>query len=234
VLVLLSWVVLRNRRRRPWCLVGWCWFLGCLVPMIGLVQVGNQAHADRYAYLALIGVELALAWSAAELAGARAPRVAAAVLVLVALALVSARQLSFWRSSQFLFERALAVTHGNFVLENQLGLVLGERDLDAALRHFEAAAAIRPGFFEAELNTGKARFRKGEFGAARAAFERARAARPEHGETRLFLALALARQQDFAGADAELARALECDPGLAGDARARSLGQELRERLGGG
>jgi len=233
VLGSLSWLALRSRRERPWLLVGWLWFLGWLVPMIGLVQVGNQAHADRYAYLALIGLEVALAWSAAELAGARASRVAAAVLGLGALALVLEYQLAFWRSSQALFERALAVTEKNFVIENQLGLVLGERDLDAALRHFEAAASIRPGFFEAELNAGKARFQKGELPAARAAFERAVAARPAQGDAHLCLATVLAREQDFARADAELARALECDPDLAGDARARALGQELVERLGG-
>jgi tetratricopeptide (TPR) repeat protein len=233
VLGILSWVALRNRQERPWLLVGWCWFLGWLVPMIGLVQVGNQAHADRYAYLALIGLELALAWSAAELAGARASRVAAGVLGLGALALVLEYQLSFWRSSKTLFERALAVTEKNFVIENQLGLVLAERDLDGALRHFEAAAGIRPGFFEAELNTGKARFQKGDLPAARAAFERAVDARPAQGDARLCLATVLAREQEFARADAELARALECDPGLADDARARALGQELLERLGG-
>ena len=233
VLGILTWLALRAWRRRPWLLVGWCWFLGWLVPMIGFVQVGNQAHADRYAYLALIGLELALAWSAAELVGSQASRIAAAVLGLGALALVSAYQLAFWRSSQTLFERALAVTDRNFVIENQLGLVLGERDLDGALRHFEAAAAIRPGFFEAELNAGKARYRKGELSAARAAFERAVASKPTSGEAHLFLAIVLGREGDHERADAELARALEREPGLVDDARARKLGEALLERLGG-
>jgi len=190
--------------------------------MIGFVQVGNQAHADRYAYLALIGLELALAWSAAELVGSQASRIAAAVLGLGALALVSAYQLAFWRSSQTLFERALAVTDRNFVIENQLGLVLGERDLDGALRHFEA-----------ELNAGKARYRKGELSAARAAFERAVASKPTSGEAHLFLAIVLGREGDHERADAELARALEREPGLVDDARARKLGEALLERLGG-
>lgn len=240
-LALLTFGAWRERRRRPWLLVGWCWFLGLLVPMIGLVQVGNQAHADRYAYLALIGLELALAWSAAELVGRRAARVAPALfapilVALLALALVSQRQLGFWRDSETLFTRALAVTEGNFVAHNNLGLVLGakdgERDLQQALVHFEAAAALRPGFFEAELNTGKARYRQGELAAARDAFERALAARPRDGETRLSLAVVLAREQLFERADAELARALECAPELLDDARARALGQELLERLG--
>ena len=233
VLVLLTWLATRERHRRPWLLVGWCWFLGSLVPMIGLVQVGNQAHADRYAYLALIGLELALAWSAAELVAAWDVPLGAAGLGLGALALITEHQLAFWRSSEALFERALAVTEKNFVIENQLGLVLGERDLDGALRHFEAAAAIRPGFFEAELNAGKARYRKGELRAARAALERAVAARPADGEARLYLAIVLAREGDHARADAELARALELDPALADDERARKLGRELLERLGG-
>jgi tetratricopeptide (TPR) repeat protein len=232
VLALLTWGTWRERSRRPWLLVGWCWFLGLLVPMIGLVQVGNQAHADRYAYLALTGLELACAWSVAEFLGARTARVAPVLVALLALALVSARQLGFWRDSEALFGRALAVTEENFVAHNQLGLALGEKDLDQALAHFEAAAALRPGFFEAELNTGKARYRKGEVAAARGAFERAVVARPQEGEAHLLLALVLAREQDFERADAELARALECAPALAGDTRARDLGRELLRRMG--
>ncbi len=231
-LALLTWGALRARRRRPWLLLGWCWFLGLLVPMIGLVQVGNQAHADRYAYLALIGLELALSWSVAELVSARRMLVAPVLAGLVALALVSARQIGFWRGSEALFEHALEVTDQNFVVHNNLGLVLGERDLDAALRHFESAAAIRPGFFEAELNIGKARYQRAEFVLALGAFERAVAVRPESGEAHLLLALVLAREGSLERADAELARALECAPTLAGDARARSLGAELLERLG--
>ena len=233
VLVILSWGAWRERHRRPWLLVGWCWFLGCLVPMIGLVQVGNQAHADRYAYLALIGLELAFSWSVAEIAAKERAWATLAPVGLAALALVSVRQIGFWRSSEALFERALEVTDRNFVAHNNLGLVLGEVDLDRALVHFESAAAIRPGFFEAELNVGKARSKKGELAPARAAFERAVAARPIDGEAHLHLAIVLAREADFERADAELARALEYAPGLADDPRARALGQALLEHLGG-
>jgi tetratricopeptide (TPR) repeat protein len=234
VLALLSWGALRARRARPWLAVGWGWFLVVLVPMIGLVQVGNQAHADRYAYLALIGPEIALAWSAAALVGARRWLVAPVLVGLAALALGSWRQLDHWRSSAALFTRALEVTEGNFVAHNNLGLVLAASDLDAALAHFEAAAAIRPAFFEAELNAGKAHLAKGEVAPARGAFERAVAARPASGEAHLHLALALARGADFERADEELSRALECQPDLAGDARARELGLRLAQRLEGG
>jgi len=234
----LLFLAFRARRRAPELLVGLLWFLGVLVPMIGLVQVGNQARADRYAYLAQIGLELALAFRLAAL-WSTAPRlrplvVGGSVALLAALALLSSRQLALWRDSRVLFEHALAVTERNFVIENNLGLVLAnEGALAPALAHFEAAAAARPGFYEAELNAGKAHYGLEALAAARAAFERALAVRPASGEARLCLAQTLYRLGTPVDADAELARALECEPALVDDPRARRLGAALAQALGG-
>jgi len=237
LLVALGLGAWRLRRSAPWLALGYAWFLGLLVPMIGLVQVGLQARADRYAYLPFLGLEVALAWSLCAVAEARprwrTPLVAAGVLWLATLGALSARQLAHWRSSIELFEHTLAVTGPNPAIENNLGLALaGEGRVDEALTRFEAAAAVRPGFHEAELNTGKARFQRGELEAARKAFERAAAARPTDALTHLFLALTLGREGLWERADAELARALELDPRLADDPRARALGQELVQHLG--
>jgi tetratricopeptide (TPR) repeat protein len=207
-----------------------------LVPMIGLVQVGNQAHADRYVYLAALGLELAVVWSAAEVVRARprlrAPALALAGLWLAGLAGLAWRHLDHWHSSEALFRRALAVTEDNFVAHNNLGQVLGNAgQLDAALAEFDAALSARPGFFEAELNRGIALHRRGELVDARAAFERALALRPASGLAGVWLAATLLRAGDAAAADRALARALAAEPALVEHPFARSVGAELARLL---
>ena len=226
----LAW---RQRREKPWILTGMLWFLGLLVPMIGLVQVGGMARADRYAYLSLIGVELAVAMALTALARRR-PTLARplAAGVLVSVAALSARtwqQAGLWRDSRTLFTHALAVTEENWVAHLLLGQELGNAgDNDGALAHFEAARAALPGFFEAELNTGKARYARRELELARAAFARALESRPASGEARLCLAFVLQQEGDAAGARRELDRALADEPALEQDSRVATL----RARLG--
>ena len=136
-------------RRRPWLAVGWFWFLGTLVPVIGFVQVGSQAMADRYTYIPLIGVFLALVWSAAQWAeGRRAiQRVCGlgALLAIGACAVATHRQVGFWRDYLTVFRHALDVTRDNALAHYQVGLALGERnEIEPAMREFRAALAIFP------------------------------------------------------------------------------------------
>ena len=227
-LALLAWLAWRLRRTRPWLALGLCWTFGMLAPMSGLLQVGAMAHADRYAYLPLLGLELALAWSAAELVGVRPRlRTVAGVLGLAwlgALALRTSDQLAHWRDSRALFEHALATTERNFVALNGLGLELvREGAMDEALARFEAAAAARSGFHEAEFNSGRARYERGDYALARAAFERAVAAKPESGEAHLYLGATLAREGELARAAEELAAALRAQPELETDPRTLGL-----------
>jgi tetratricopeptide (TPR) repeat protein len=228
----------RRRHVQPWTLTGLLWFLGVLVPMIGLVQVGGMARADRYAYLSLIGLELALAMAVVAHARWRPalarPLAAGALIAVAALAARTWQQTSVWRDSRTLFEHALAVTERNWVAHVMLGQELGNAgDNDTALEHFEAARAALPGFFEAELNLGKARYARRELGAARAAFERALASRPRSGEARLCLAFVLQQEGDASGARRELERALADEPALAADARVQTLRQRLATSEGG-
>lgn len=129
-------------RRRPYILVGWLWFLGTLVPVIGLVQVGFQSIADRYMYFPLVGLSIALIWAANDVVeaapGLRQAAGAASVAIVVAFAAVAWRQAGYWRDSITLFEHTLAVTRGNYVIHNDLGI-----DLQAAGRLNEAAAQFR-------------------------------------------------------------------------------------------
>jgi Flp pilus assembly protein TadD len=148
LLLAVTGVVLKFRAKR-YLLTGWLWFLGTLVPVIGLVQVGDQAMADRYAYIPLVGIFVMIAWGLADLADSKhiglVVRVVPAACVLLALSFVTNRQLSYWSSNYDLWKHALAVTGRNFIAQDNLGgalLLLGK--LDEAYLHFQAAAEINP------------------------------------------------------------------------------------------
>jgi Tfp pilus assembly protein PilF len=148
VLLAITVVVLKLRTRR-YLLVGWLWFLGTLVPVIGLVQVGDAAMADRYAYIPLIGIFVMIAFGMSDLANARkiGPvwQIVPAVCVLIALTSLTHQQIRCWQSSSDLWAHALQVTTNNFIAEDNLGgaLVLQDEP-DEAYPHFAAAARINP------------------------------------------------------------------------------------------
>jgi tetratricopeptide (TPR) repeat protein len=135
-------------RARHYLLVGWLWFLGTLVPVIGIVQVGEAAMADRYAYIPLIGIFVMIAFSAADWAEEEKfgfwPAIAATA-ILIALAVATHRQIGYWQSNTDLWSHTLAVTVNNFVAEDNLGgaLILEAKE-EEAHSHFEAAARINP------------------------------------------------------------------------------------------
>jgi hypothetical protein len=148
ILLSISALVVTLRSRR-YLLVGWVWFLGTLVPVIGLIQVGDAAMADRYAYIPLIGIFVMVAWGLADLADAQNigfySRTIPAACVLIMLGFVTQRQLSLWSSSYDLWSHTVAVTGPNFIAQDNLGgaLVLAGK-IDEAYPHFQAAAAINP------------------------------------------------------------------------------------------
>ena len=223
----------RLRRERPGVLVGWLWFLGTLVPVIGLVQVGAQAHADRYAYLTTVGLALALVAGLAPLARGRNGRRILAVSALAylgACVLVARHQVGFWRDSRTLFERALAVTERNHVGHINLGKALGEEDdVDGARRQFEAAVAIAPASYEAWFDLGVARFELKDREGARTAFQHAVELRPTEPRAHLNLGVALVALGVTDAGRAELDRALELDPRLVDDPVLRFALQALEE-----
>ena len=146
-------------RQKPYLIVGWLWFLVSMLPMIGLVQVGGQARADRYAYLPFIGLFLMIVWAAADWAGQRDLRPVwsgiAAVAILAALSVVTYRQIGYWRDSPTLWLRALAVTEDNFVAHDNLAIFLAQRGREEeAVGHLRAALAIKPNDLLAMLNLG--------------------------------------------------------------------------------
>jgi tetratricopeptide (TPR) repeat protein len=149
-LVGISAAALHQARARPHWLVGWLWFLGTLVPVLGLVQVGEQARADRYTYIPLIGLALAVAFTTSEL-GARWRRsrpawIAVATLALLALTISARAQVLHWRDSTALYARALAVTDDNAFAHRGLGRALRRAGrLEEAEGHLAAAMQLEPG-----------------------------------------------------------------------------------------
>jgi tetratricopeptide (TPR) repeat protein len=155
-----------SKRARTYLPAGWLWFLGTLIPMIGLVQVGDQAMADRYAYLPLIGIFVIVVWGVADLGEKRRINTrllrSGAVLILVALSLLTWRQIGYWRSSRDLWTHALMVTNDNYMAEDYVGSALllenyeatGRRHLDEALVHFKNAVRINPNDAISHLNLG--------------------------------------------------------------------------------
>jgi protein O-mannosyl-transferase len=150
----LAW---QQRKPRPYLLTGWLWFLGTLVPVIGLVQVGEQAMADRYAYIPLIGVFVMAVWGAADLADSRQlsfrSRTKTAAIVLAIFMLFTCDQIRYWRSSIELWSHAVDVTKDNFFAEENLSVALlaSDRSKDA-LPHLQNAVRIRPSDLAGHLN----------------------------------------------------------------------------------
>ena len=146
-------------RRHRYLFVGWFWFLITLIPVIGLVQVGKQAYADRYTYLPYIGLFIIIAWGIAELEAAR-PKFRKAVLsiafiIIAALAICSYRQASYWKNSQTLFSHALEVTKNNYVAYYSLGEDLRKHAESAlAIDYFKKAILIKPDFQNAFFHLG--------------------------------------------------------------------------------
>jgi protein O-mannosyl-transferase len=157
VLIIVSMLVIGQWRRRPWLAMGWFWYLGILVPVIGLVQVGMQTMADRFSYVPLVGLFIIISWGVCELARRwRLPDVAlglAAACVLLACMVLTARQITYWHDSESIFKRMIAVTKNNFMAHyNLANFYAKEHRIDDAQAHYQAALKEEPNYAEARNN----------------------------------------------------------------------------------
>ena len=148
-------------RQKPFAPIGWLWYLVTLLPVLGFVQVGSHAMADRFTYVPLIGVFIVIVWGGSDLLErlGLTPRARAAIAVGVisACAVVAARQVQVWRDSQTLWEHAIAVTPNNYRAHANLGVVLAERgDTRAAIAHYTESVRIHPNQPQAQNNLGLA------------------------------------------------------------------------------
>ena len=189
----LSWLAWRERRRRPWIAAGWLWFLVVLLPVIGLVQVGFQAMADRYTYLPLLGIEVTALWSlrpAFRTAAARSCAAVAAVIVLAACAARTWNQEGVWRDSVTLFTHATAVSPRNDVAEDFLASALyAAGRMGGAAVHAERALALNPRNLNALVMLAGVREHQGRLAEAAGFLHSALALRPDNPDVQCQLGL---------------------------------------------
>jgi len=165
LLAMVSAGAIALRRRSPYLITGWFWYLVMLLPVIGLIQVGSQAHADRYTYLPQIGLYLLLTWAITDALASQLQRRILAVMAsvaVIALAWCARVQASYWRDGQSLWGHALAVTSGNFMAYDGLGDYMAKHGrLDEAIDQFQNALNIAPGYPDIQTNLILALTRKG-------------------------------------------------------------------------
>jgi protein O-mannosyl-transferase len=220
VLVAITILAIRGAKRFPWCAVGWLWFLGTLVPVIGLVQVGMQAMADRYTYIPFIGLFIVVAWGIPEfLKTWRLPRAAgatSAVAVLVALMFATLVQLQYWRNSITLFSHTIAVTTDNAMAYMNLGTAwFTKGNFEEAIAYYRKAIRIHPDYGDAYNNMATVFFLRGEIGEAESALREALRINPDCAEAHYNLGTILASRGTLDGAAAHFQEALRIIPGWA-------------------
>jgi len=190
--------VILTARTYPYLLTGWFWYLGTLVPVIGLVQVGAQAMADRYTYVPLIGVFIIFAWGGAEVCLRwRLPtcaRITSAILILLVCGSLTRRQAQYWRDSETLFAHAAAVTKDNFVALGNIGGVLFERGkLEAAMDFYLQSHHANPRYPEALNSIGAVLAAKGQENEAMEWFRKALLVQPTHPDALFNMGNAMVR-----------------------------------------
>jgi tetratricopeptide (TPR) repeat protein len=228
LLLAITAAVIVFRKQRPYLLTGWFWYLVMLIPVIGIVQVGEQGYADRYTYLPHVGLFVAVVWLAIDLATVRqskrrvAVTTAAAVLIILALTWAAFIQASYWRNSEVLWTHALAVTSDNDVAHNNLGYLCNDRgDLDQAISHFESAARIRsakrdPHYHLAsafvQMNLGDALARKERSDEALVHYDEAIRLQPDYGDAYYNRGSVLLAKGRIDEAIADLEKTLQIQP----------------------
>lgn len=231
VLAAMTVLALAAARKYRFLPVGWLWFLISLVPVIGLVQVGSQSHADRYTYLPHTGLFICIAWGLPALLTAlrpnRAPALAAKALpaaaaaVLIALAAATAYQVTFWKNSTALFTRAISVTQKNNVAHYNLGnTCLSSGEYKAAAENFVKALQYKPDDIEAMTNLGVVFMRVNELDKAASCLEQVLAKKPDFEYAAYNLAVVRYRQKDYQAAAKAAGKVVKTNPEYT---RAKSL-----------
>jgi tetratricopeptide (TPR) repeat protein len=228
-LAIVSVLAVRLGRRWPYVPVGWFWYLGTLVPVIGLVQVGAQARADRYTYVPFIGLFILATWAIADLAARwRVEKLAAgaAGVVLLLCALDTWLQLHYWHDPVTLWTHTVEVTTDNALAHSTLGLSLFERgDLAGAAEHYQAALRIDPRYVGPHVNLGILLHQIGKEDEALRHYQAALQINPNHAEAHYNLGVLLFTQGKLDQAEREFRAALQADPGYM--AAHNNLGQVL-------
>ncbi len=218
VAIISLWVIV-SMKRRPYLLVGWLWYLGTLVPVIGLVQVGAQALADRYAYITLIGLFIMIAWGVSEFIARWPHRVRVSSIsigVILAVCIICSKiQVQYWFNGITLFKRAIQVTQNSFRMHDNLGLALVRQgQSDEAYPHFKEALRIKPDYAKSHHNVGTYYLFKGKLNEAITHYNAALQINPDFEKTHNNLGLALVRMGKLEEAIMHFKEALRIRPGF--------------------
>jgi tetratricopeptide (TPR) repeat protein len=217
LLICITAAAIALRKQKPYLIIGWLWYLGMLIPVIGLVQVGWQGRADRYTYLPQIGLYIGLTWAVADLTllwrRQRTILTVAAVLVLGALSWSALVQTSYWRDSETLFKHALAVTTNNDVAENNLGIVfMGQGKLDEAISLLQSAVALRSDNSPGHENLAKALLQKGNVADALIHYQKLLELQPDNIEVHNIVGTVLVQQHRIRDGVEEWQKVLTIQP----------------------
>ena len=217
LLACISIAVIRAARRHPYLAVGWLWYLGTLVPVIGLVQVGAQAMADRYTYVPLIGLFVIIAWSIPDfLAGNHYRKIVLSMAVgtvLLALTVSSWLQVQHWKNNLTLFKHALKVTAKNYVAHDSLGNALAQQGkVEEAIDHYYEALKIKPNLVNLHNNLGVALLEQRKVKEAMSHYDIALRLNADYAETYNNFGVAWFTVGEFDKAIAHYHEALRLDP----------------------
>ena len=217
VLIGISIWTVRRAKRAPHWLMGWLWYWGMLVPVVGLVQVGGQSMADRYTYVPLVGVFIAVVWSVRLASGkSHALATTLAVAVLAICGALSSVQVSYWRNSETLYGHALKVMPNNLVAHNNLGLAFAQAGRPAdAIAEYLAVLKVRPDYAESRFNLGAAQMEQGQTADAITNFNAGLEIDPDNAEAHFSLGRALESLGRTNDASAEYRAALKLKPDYA-------------------
>jgi len=217
LLICITAVAITLRKQRPYLIAGWLWYLGMLVPVIGLVQVGWQGRADRYTYLPQIGLYIAVTSAVTDLTALwrhqRSILSAAAILTIAVLGWRASVQTSYWRDSETLFTHARAVTVNNDVAENNLGIVfLRQGKVDEAISLLQAAVDLRPDNSPAHENLAKALLQKGQVAEALIHYRKLLELQPDNIEVHNIVGTVLVQQGEIKDGVEEWQKVLAIQP----------------------
>jgi protein O-mannosyl-transferase len=217
VLIALTAIAFIRRRKNPYLIVGWLWYLVMLIPVIGIVQVGLQGHADRYTYLPQIGLDIALVWLIWDLTKSwRQQKIVlsgASAFVVGALSILSWKQTTYWRDTETLWRHTLAVTPDSDVAHAGLGGILFVRgQIDESIDHYESALRLRDGNVAAHFGLGRALASKQKIDPAIFHFQKALSIQPDYIAASNDLGVLFASKGEIKEAIAAWQQSLSFDP----------------------
>jgi tetratricopeptide (TPR) repeat protein len=220
VLAVISAGALLFWRKRPWFLVGWLWYLGMMVPMIGIIVITPAAHGDRFTYLPQIGLYVLLTWATADLCATwhhrRLVLGGCSTIILVALVFCAHKQTSYWRNNESLWTHTLACTTGNFMAHNNLGIALFQKgNVDEAIAHYQQAIRLKAGDAEAHINLGIALFNQGRTDDAISEYQIAIRLKPDDFRAHHNLGIALDKKGQTTDAISQFMETVRLKPDMA-------------------